>query len=50
MNCLFLKVTDAYRWLENPDSGETSKFVAEQNNLTRKYIQQNICQDQISQK
>jgi prolyl oligopeptidase len=32
------KVADPYRWLEDPDSKETQAWVAQENELTRAYI------------
>lgn len=35
-------VPDPYRWLENPSTEETKKFVAEQNQLTSAVFEQNV--------
>ncbi|MEO7524516.1 MAG: prolyl oligopeptidase family serine peptidase [Ferruginibacter sp.] len=34
------KVTDPYRWLENDTSAETGQWVKDENNVTRKFLEQ----------
>ncbi len=36
-----LQVTDAYRWLENPETDERKIFIKEQNSVTKNYINSN---------
>jgi prolyl oligopeptidase len=40
-------VADPYRWLENPDSEETKKFIDEQNDVTMPFIQSCCAREDI---
>ncbi|XP_054157272.1 uncharacterized protein LOC128955623 [Oppia nitens] len=42
------KLKDPYRWLEDPDSNETKKFVNDQNGVTQPYVKKNKNRDQIT--
>ncbi|XP_053958448.1 prolyl endopeptidase [Anastrepha ludens] len=35
-----VKVTDGYRWLEDPDSAETKEFIEKQNKISRSFIEE----------
>src|SRR5688572_20719261 len=41
------KVSDPYRWLENPDSEETKQFVKDQNDVTMPYIESYELRSQV---
>jgi prolyl oligopeptidase len=42
-----VNVPDPYRWLEDPDSKETQKWVAQQNKLTRDFLTDDIPREKI---
>ena len=42
-----LQVSDPYRWLEDPDSVETRKFVEDQNKLFHEYVSTNQYREKI---
>lgn len=44
------KVSDPYRWLENPDSEETQTFTEEQNYLAETYLEKASWRDAIRAK
>lgn len=44
------EITDPYRWLENPDSEETQKFVEDQNKLTQSFLQKCKYRSKIREK
>jgi hypothetical protein len=44
------KVADPYRWLEDPDSPETTAWVAEQNKVTFGYLERIAARDRIRQR
>ncbi|XP_014251947.1 prolyl endopeptidase isoform X2 [Cimex lectularius] len=45
-----VEVTDPYRWLEDPDSEETKKFVDEQNKISIPYTHDCSCRDKVNTK
>ena len=40
-------VADPYRWLEDPDSAETKKFVKEQNSVVQDYLGQSDIRNKV---
>lgn len=49
-NRLRLQIYDPYRWLEDPESEETKKFVDAQNSLTTPYINQCAYKSSINER
>lgn len=45
-----IKVADPYRWLEDPDSGETKQFIEAENKLTKSFIEDNDKWKKINKK
>ncbi|CAG7824134.1 unnamed protein product [Allacma fusca] len=43
-------IKDPYRWLEDPDSEETKKFIQEQNQLTTTYLEGILDRERIGEK
>lgn len=45
-----IKVPDVYRWLEDPDSAETQKYVDAQNNISQPFLENCEQWNKINQK
>lgn len=45
-----LKVSDPYRWLEDPESPETKQFVQEQNDITKPFLEEFVGREIIRKK
>lgn len=48
--CIYPKVYDPYRWLENGESEETKQFVTDQMALTEQYFSMSQIMDKIDAK
>ena len=45
-----VRVADPYRWLENPDSPQTRKWIEAENKLTQSYLSQVPNRDQMKKR
>jgi prolyl oligopeptidase len=45
-----MEINDPYRWLEDPDSEETKKFVEEQNKLTNSFLDKTKFRENIRER
>ena len=45
-----MEINDPYRWLEDPDSEDTKKFVEEQNKLTNSFLDKTKFRENIRER